>query len=76
LFQPRGKEERFRRQIPLDKPAWVRLLCEGRRHNEGIRPNGEQALQSFLEVFTPASRERGVEAAWEDVARRYGNSTG
>lgn len=70
VFEPKGVEEGFKRELDLDSALWQRCLLEGRAHNAAIHADGDRALESFLEVFQKASRERGVEHAWDEVDRR------
>lgn len=70
VFEPKGMEEGFAREIALDAEQWHRCLLEGRAHNAAITTDGDKALEAFLEIFHKVSRERGVEPAWEEVERR------
>lgn len=70
VFEAVGEEAGFQREIEIDPELLASALREGAEHNASIQADGEQALESFLNVFNPVSRERGVEPAWEEVLRR------
>ncbi|MEE8424388.1 MAG: hypothetical protein V3S11_01090 [Elusimicrobiota bacterium] len=70
LFESKGEEESFQRDIKLDAQSWRRCLQQGRAHNESIQADGDRALESFLGIFHKISRERGIEPAWKEVERR------
>ncbi|MFH2201616.1 MAG: hypothetical protein ABIJ96_00730 [Elusimicrobiota bacterium] len=70
IFESKGEEAGFRRDIELDAEEWRACLDEGREHNASIETDGSRALEIFLDVFHRISRERGVEPAWDEIARR------
>ncbi len=70
LFESKGEEDSFQRDIKLDAESWRRCLQQGRAHNDSIQADGDRALESFLDVFHKISRERGIEPAWKEVERR------
>jgi hypothetical protein len=70
VFESKGEEIGFRRDIKIDTDAWRECLLEGRAHNAAINADGDKALEIFLEIFHRISRERGVEPAWEEIERR------
>jgi hypothetical protein len=72
VFEPKGEDEGFRREFSLEPRRWEQCLREGREHNRSVQVDGGRALERFLEVFNPASREKGVERAWDDVQQKLG----
>ena len=70
IFESKGEEAGFQRDIQLNAGEWRACLEEGREHNAAIETDGNRALEIFLDVFHRISRERGVEPAWDEIARR------
>ncbi len=70
VFESKGEEIGFRRDIELDAEKWRQCLQEGLAHNSSIDTDGDRALEIFLEAFHRISRERGVEPAWDEIALR------
>ena len=70
IFESKGEEAGFRRDIAIDAEAWRECILQGRAHNDTIDADGDRALEIFLDIFHRISRERGVEPAWEEIERR------
>jgi hypothetical protein len=70
-FDTVGQGAGYNRPLPLDGGRWQLLLKEGLAYNATVEVRGQAALDAFLQVFMPVSRERGVRPAWEAVGERY-----
>jgi hypothetical protein len=66
-----GEQPGFDRTLKLDAAQWGACLRDGEAYNRSIPSDGEKALDQFLEVFRPISETKGVDAAWDEVDRRY-----
>ena len=71
VFEAKGTDKGFTRDLKVDVRAWEACLRQGLRHNGKVELDGEEALKVFLDVFNQASRERGVEHAWNEVDRNF-----
>lgn len=69
VFEPKGEDDGFERELTVDIRAWETCLRQGQAHNRKVDVDGAKALDAFLEVFNAVSREKGVEPAWEEVDR-------
>ena len=71
IFEPKGADEGFTRDIKVDARTWKHYLHQGLRHNGKVELDRERTLKVFLDVFNQAIREKGVEQAWNDVDRHF-----
>jgi hypothetical protein len=71
VFEPKGEDEGFRRELRLDAALWEKELRAGQAHNRRLRTDGDKALAAFLDVFNPASMTKGVESAWDEVGLKF-----
>ncbi|MBI5884312.1 MAG: hypothetical protein HZB91_14550 [Elusimicrobia bacterium] len=70
-FDTVGEGIGYNRTLPLNGGRWELLLKDGQAFNGTVSVRGQAALESFLEVFMPSSRERGVRAGWDAVQERH-----
>jgi hypothetical protein len=71
VFETVGEQPGFDRPLALDAEQWRKCLTDGEAYDHSIEADGQQALDDFLEVFRPVSETKGVDAAWEEVDRRF-----
>lgn len=63
----------FEREISVGSAKLLRLLNQGVAYNGRLSAtNGAEAVRAFLELFTPAFNEGGLEAAWGAVEKGIG----
>ncbi|MBI5209007.1 MAG: hypothetical protein HY927_03440 [Elusimicrobia bacterium] len=68
-FDTVGQEAGYDRTLSFDGGLWCRLLKGGQAHNSRVQVRGRAALDAFLGVFLRVSKERGVQAGWDEVER-------
>lgn len=63
----------FEREISVGSAKLLRLLNQGVSYNGRLSAtNGAEAVRAFLELFTPAFNEGGLDAAWGAVEKGIG----
>ncbi|HBL19203.1 MAG: hypothetical protein A2X36_10170 [Elusimicrobia bacterium GWA2_69_24] len=76
VFESRGTEDGFSREIPVPEAelgAVLREASRGGKPKAGERASG--GVEEFMSAFNPALRElKDVGKAWDAVERRFGRS--